>query len=128
MANLNNKKTIGAPFSNSIEIVRVIYDFAVDGGAIGTLEALEAQDNLVIHGFYAKGITVLDSTADGSSIDVGIQSGNVDILLDGVVEATFAADAIIQATIVDGTPPAHPMPLSLPSGGIIDFEIKAEAS
>ena len=48
MATLKNAKVVGAPFSNKNEIVRVIYDFAVDGG--------EVEDNTV---FTADGVVLV---------------------------------------------------------------------
>lgn len=127
MANLDNAKSVGAPFANQRAIHRVQYDFDKDAGAVGALTALTALEDLVILGFYAKGITELDSAADGASIDVGINGGDTDILLDGVAEADFSAGAIIKPTIVEGAPNVFPMPLRLASGGKIDFEIVGEA-
>jgi len=127
MANLADHKSIGAPFGNASQMVRVEYDFDNDGGAVGVLNAITTSDDIVITDFYVKGITVLDSAADGTSIDCGIVGGDTDILLDGVAEATFAADALVQPTVVEGTPNVLPLPLKLAASGSIGFEIVDEA-
>jgi hypothetical protein len=126
MANLTDHKTVSPPFANTKSIVRVEYDFANDAGATGALTALTADGALVITGFYVKGITELDSAADGTSIDIGINGGDTDVLVDGVAEATFAAGAIVKPTIVEGAPNVYPLPLALADGGKIDFEIVDE--
>lgn len=127
MANVNDHKTVAAPFSNKEEIVRVIYDFAEDAGATGALNLITADGDLVITDFWARGITVLDSSGDGASIDVGVVGGNTDVFLDGVAEATFAADAIIQPTTVEGTPNVLACPVLLADGGSIAMTIVTEA-
>jgi len=127
MAAVKAKKTVGAPFGNAEEMVRVVYDFAEDAGAIGALELLEASDDIVITEFYALGITELDSAADGASIDVGVSGGTTDLLLDGVAEASFAAGALVQPTIIEGTPNVLPMPFKLASGGKLIQTIVDEA-
>ena len=127
MAALLDHKTVGAPFSNALEVVRVQYDFANDAGATGKLDVLTASEALVIHSFYVKGITELDSAADGASIDIGVDTTNEDVLIDGVAEATFAAGAIVPPVVVEGTPNVMALPLSLPAAGKINFTIVAEA-
>jgi hypothetical protein len=127
MAEVKDKQTIGAPFGNAEEIVRVVYDFSKDAGAVGALDILETLDDIVITEFYARGITVLDSAADGASIDVGISGGDTDVLLDGVAEATFAADALIKPTTVEGEPNVLALPLKLAANGKIIQTIVAEA-
>jgi hypothetical protein len=127
MAAVKDKKTVGAPFGNAEEIARVVYDFAEDAGATGALELLETADDIVITDFYVRGITELDSAADGTSIDVGISGGDTDILLDGVAEATVAAGALVQPTLVEGTPNVAALPLKLAADGKIILTIVAEA-
>jgi hypothetical protein len=127
MAAVVDKKTVGAPFGNAEQMVRVTYDFAADGGDIGALELLEASGAIVITEFYVRGITVLNSAANGTTIDVGISGGDTDIFLDGVAEATFAAAALVQPTLVDGTPNVMALPLVLASGGKIIQTIVGEA-
>lgn len=123
-----DKKVVGPMFTNAEELVRVQYNFADDGGAeTDEYTLLEAGDDVVITEFYLRGIVELDSAADGASIDVGVDGGTEDILLDGIAEATVAADALVQPTIVEGTPNVLPMPLKLASAGKIKMKILTEA-
>jgi hypothetical protein len=126
MAAVADHKTVAAPMGNAEQIVRVVFDLAVDDGATGALDLLTADGAIVITDFYVRGITELDSGTDSGTIDVGISGGDTDILLDGVAEATFAADALVQPTIVDGTPNDLPLPLVLASGGKIIQTIGGE--
>ena len=41
----------GATFGNEEKVVRVVWDFAKDGGAVGALDILEATDDILITGF-----------------------------------------------------------------------------
>lgn len=127
MAAVKDKKTIGAPFGNAEEMVRVVYDFSEDAGATGALDLLETEDDIVITDFYVRGITTLDSAADGASIDVGISGGDTDLLIDGAAEATVAAGAIVKPTIVEGTPNVLPLPFKLAADGKIIQTIIGEA-
>ena len=127
MAALKDHKTVGNPFGNAEEIVRVTYDFSQDAGAIGAKDIITADGDIVITEFYVRGITTLDSAADGTSIDVGISGGDTDVLLDGVAEATVAAGALVKPTIVEGTPNVVPLPLKLADGGKIIQTIVDEA-
>jgi len=115
-------------FRNSEGQYRVLYDFSQDGGATtDAYHLLTAGEDLVITEFWVRGITELDSAADGATIDVGIDGGDEDVLLDGVAEATVAAGALVPFTVVEGTPNVLPLPLKLASGGIIQMKILGEA-
>ena len=127
---VKDHKTVGPVFHNDKELVRVKYSFADDGGVLGSttpLILLTAGDDVVITNFWVRGITELDSAADGTSIDVGVAGGNTDVLLDGVAEATFAANALLQPTLVEGTPNVPALPLKLASAGKIEMLIVDEA-
>ena len=125
--NVNDHKTV-SKFMDSVELVKVVYDFAQDGGATANeLQLFTAARDLVITDFWVRGITELDSAADGTSIDVGIAGGDEDILLDGVAEATFAADALVGPTVVEGAPNVLPLPLKLAEDGAIQMKVVDEA-
>ena len=126
---VNDHKYVNV-FTNEESLIRVVYDFDEDAGALGSstpLTLFTANDDLVITEFYVRGITVLDSAADGTSIDVGVAGGTTDILLNGVVEASFSADALIQPTIVEGTPNVLPLPLYVPKDDKVEMLIVDEA-
>ena len=75
MATLDKMQTKGAPAGNAKELIRVEYDFAVDGGAAGALDILTASDDLVITGFYARILTACTSTGS-MTLDVGVKGGD----------------------------------------------------
>lgn len=125
--NVADHKTVNL-FRNEDAHIRVVYDFAVDGGA--TTDAymlMTADEDLVITDFWVRGITELDSAADGTTIDVGIDGGDEDILLDGVAEATVAAAALVQPTLVEGAPNVPALPLKVAADGKIQLKILSEA-
>lgn len=130
MANVDlaGKKTVGSTFTNSVEVVRVIYDNAIDTTITTANDGviIKADNAIAILGFYVRGITVLDSAADGMTMDVGIDGGDEDILIDGVAEATFAAGALVQPTLVDGTPNVMALPLTMAADEEIIMNILGE--
>jgi len=113
MTAVADHKTVGAPFGNASQMVRVIYDFAADTGAAGAFDLMTTTDDIVITNFFIRGITVLDSAGDGVTIDVGISGGDTDILLNGIAEASFSAGAMLLAPVVEGAPNVFAMPLKL---------------
>lgn len=48
MASLKGKVTGGAGFTNEAQIVRVVYDFAVDGGATGSLDMFVCDTDCIV--------------------------------------------------------------------------------
>jgi hypothetical protein len=71
MAAVSNKPSaVEAPFANAVEVVRVRYDYSVDGGAIGALDLVEAKDNLVLVGFYAVVQTAVTSSG-AATVSIG---------------------------------------------------------
>ena len=124
---LKDHKVAGPYFTNEEAVVRVEYDFDNDTGeSDDSYFIMTAGQDLVITEFYIRGITELDSAGDGATIDVGIDGGTEDILINGVAEATVAAGALVQATIVEGAPNVLPLPLKLASGGVIQLKIITE--
>ena len=92
---MKDKKTVGAPFPNAVEIVRVVYDFAEDGGATsGTLDILEASDNIIVKMRHAH--VVAAATSSGSAtVSVGKGSSG-DEFLDGQAVAGLTLDAALE--------------------------------
>lgn len=115
-------------YRNSEALVRVIYDFAKDGGAAtDTYHLFKADEALVLTDFWLRGITELDSAGDGVTIDLGIDGGTEDSLLNGVAEATVAAGALIQPVVVEGTPNVVPLPLIIAADEIMQLKVIGEA-
>lgn len=124
--NVADHKTV-SKFMDSVELVKVIYDFDQDTGESDDDYMLfTAARDLVIMDAWIRCITECDSAGDGASFDVGIDGGDEDVLFDGVAEADTTAGALIQPTVVEGTPNAMPMPLKLAEDGKIRMKILGE--
>jgi len=95
---LKDKKVVGAPFSNSSELVRVTYDFDVDGGAIGDYDVLVADGDLLVELVNADVKTAVTS-ADAILFDLGKGDGGGEFWTD-VVKATLALDAQVSSETV----------------------------
>lgn len=114
MAAAAGKKTIGAGFSNEIEVVRVRYDFSVDGGATGDLDLLEADGELLITDHWA--VVKTTCTSGGSAaVSTGISSDK-DYGIDSAAVADLTANAVHRTVLVEGTPNAKRWPLRLADG------------
>jgi len=112
MAALKNVKTVGAPFSNASEIVRVIYDFAVDGGIETAKDVLIADGPVVIKSFY---MYVLEAcVGSGATLDVGISGGDTDVLATGIEvdnltalsfhKPTLPVTSVVTVVLSEGAP------------------------
>lgn len=93
MAVLANAKTVGSPFPNGSQIVRVTYDFAVDGGAIADYDVLTAEDAIVVKHLYTLSKASVTSS-DAVAMDLGKNAGGTEFHSD-VLKAALAEDAII---------------------------------
>lgn len=86
MASVSKAKVVGAQFPNSCEIVRVEYDFAVDGGATGDLTLLTADSQCVVFLKYASVKTAV--TSGGSlTLDIGKGTSGAEIFSNKAVAA-----------------------------------------
>lgn len=72
MATLKGAKTVGAPFDNTTEIVRVIYDFAVDGGQIEDNTVLTADGVVLVK---CLGVSVITAANSGGSATIDLGKG-----------------------------------------------------
>ena len=79
MAVLAGKKIVGAPFRNDVKLVRVVYDFAEDTGAIADYDALVADGAILVELVSIDCKTALTATAT-SNIDLGKGAGGVEFL------------------------------------------------
>lgn len=93
MAVLADKKTVGAPFSNVGEIVRVVYDFSVDTGAVADYDVLVADGSVTVEHVYTN---VQSAVTSGGSLvlDLGKGAGGVEFHSD-VAPAALTLDAQI---------------------------------
>jgi hypothetical protein len=95
---LVDKKVVGAPFGNVSELVRVTWDFAVDGGAIGDYDVLVADGDLLVELVNADVKTAVTS-ADAILFDLGKGDGGGDYWTD-VVKGTLTLDAQVASETV----------------------------
>jgi hypothetical protein len=86
MAVLADKKIIGGPFANAREIVRVVYDFAADTGAIADYEVLESDGNCIVKLAFAVVKTAVTSS-DALVADLGKGAGGTEFWSDKAVSA-----------------------------------------
>lgn len=92
MASVAKAAKVGATFSNKEEVVKVIYDFANDAGAVGSLDLATAQSDCLITGFHA---VVKTTCTSGGSATVQFGDTNDD---DRYLTATAVASLTANAT------------------------------
>ena len=104
------KAKVGPSFKNAEEIVRVVYDFSLDGGATGALDIFTAEQDMIVTGFHLQVLTACTSGGSATLI-VGVSGGDTDACLD----ATSGAVANLGANAVIGQEAT--VPFRLASGG-----------
>lgn len=86
MAVLADKKIAGAPFTNAAELVRVVYDFANDTGAVADYDVLVADGSMIVELVHADVKTAV--TSGGSLVmDLGKGAGGTEFFSDKAVAA-----------------------------------------
>jgi hypothetical protein len=125
MAAVKDKKLVPAPFPNDIKPVKVYYDFSVDGGATGDLDLIEADDDIVIMGVWAKVVTACAS-GGSAAVSSGISSDK-DALIDSVAVASLTEGSFHKTPMVEGTPNTFAVPLKLAAGEKITQTIETAA-
>jgi hypothetical protein len=113
MAALKGHKTVGAPFSNAIEMVKVVYDFDKDAGAQSSLDAITASDDMVIVGCWGKVLTTCAGAT--ATVAFGIDS-DPDTLIDETAVASLAAGYLM-------LPIAAVCPIKLASASVLKSTI-----
>jgi len=91
MAVLADVKTVGPMFGNAQEIVRVTYDFAVDGGSIADYDVLVAGGDVIVE-LMDVDVKKAVTSSDAVVIDLGKGAGGVDFWSD-VVKGNLTLDA-----------------------------------
>ncbi len=138
MAAIAQQKDIGKTWSNEEQVLKVRYDFSVDGGATGALDIFEALEDVIITGFHS--VVKTAATSGGSAtLKVGI-TGDDDLFMtttQGAV-ANLTLGAAIFPAVVEGTPNVIACPVKLASGakvlqtigtaaltaGVVEYTIK----
>lgn len=72
MATLKGAKSVGAPFDNAVEVVRVIYDFAQDGGQVEDNTVLTADGEILVR---CIGVNVQTAVTSGGSATIDLGKG-----------------------------------------------------
>ena len=86
MAVLVDKKIVGAQFKKDFEIVRAVYDFSVDTGAVADYDVLEASGDCIVKLLHAHVKTAV--TSGGALVmDLGKGAGGVEFMSDKAVAA-----------------------------------------
>jgi hypothetical protein len=97
MAAVQNAKNV-AGFNNQPEIVRVVYDFAKDAGAVGQLDLLTAKVASIVKFAYARVITTCTS-GGAATVSAGKAAD-----LAGIIGATAVASLVADAIILGAAP------------------------
>lgn len=86
MAVLKDKVTTGPGFTNAVEVVRVVYDFTKDGGAVADYDVLEADAACVVS---LKHMLVKTAATSGGAmvLDLGKGAGGTEFFSDKAVAA-----------------------------------------
>ena len=118
---LIDKKNVGAPASNASEMIKVVYDFAVDGGSIADYDVIEntGTDEVVVSLDRIEVETAVLS-AGALVADLGKGDGGVEFKSD-LAKATMALDAILTSDTAE----TH---VSLANGEKIVLGIEAAAA
>ena len=120
MADVADKKTAGKGWSNEIKKIEVEYDFSADGGAVGVLDMLEAESDMLIHDAFVKVGTAFTSGTSSATVELGVKGGDTDAVMAAtLVTGLTAGLGIAGASASKG--------LKLASGAILSAEIKVEA-
>lgn len=103
-------------FSNEALLVRKVYDFSKDGGAISVIDLLKANVDLVIEESYVN-VKAAVTSAGAPTLEVGIKGGDTDAIMVATVKANLLVD-----TTIDGA--AASKRLRLLKDEIVALEIK----
>ena len=112
MAAVKDVKTNGAGFSNVKGLVRVVYDFSKDAGAVGSLDLLVADSTCLVSLVHAAVKTAVTGAA--MTLSCGKAAGGVEFM-----SAVAVASLTLNSLHVDATP----APLRLVAGEKIDMTI-----
>lgn len=74
-------------------LIEVVYDFADDAGAVGTLNLVQFKEAVIVTDFYTQVLT--QATSGGSATLVaGVVGGDVDAFLASTAVAALTANAV----------------------------------
>lgn len=109
---VKNAQKVGQVFGKSRDIVRVIYDFATDGGgATGDGTLLTAENDVLVRMIGTKTITAAAS-GGSATLDVGVGTTGQEYEAAGLV-ASYSLGAFIQGDVAGFT--------KVSSGSVVNF-------
>ena len=91
MPNVAKITSVGSQFSNHEEIVKVIYDFATDGGGTGSYTLATVAQECLVTGFHA--VVKTACTSGGSATVACGTSADDDLFLTATAVASLTANA-----------------------------------
>jgi hypothetical protein len=95
MAAVKDMKKLGPAFSNDEVVIRAVYDFAKDGGAVGALDLFEAGADILITHFSSVVKTAVTSTGN-LTLAVGVTGATTAFMTATQgAKANLVADAAI---------------------------------
>lgn len=100
MAAVAKAKKVGNTFSNDIVTERAVYDFSVDGGAVGALDLFTADADVVLKSIHI--IVKTTCTSGGSATVIFGVTGTTNAFVDttaGAV-ANLTANAVLPASAI----------------------------
>ena len=117
MPALKDAKIVGAPFSNTSEIVRVTYDFTADGGEVEDNTLFTADGEVLVRCVGAHVLTAVTS-GGSATIDLGRGTSGTQFLSGSAISG-FTAGAFV--------PSASAAAIKLANGEIINMGVNVAA-
>lgn len=119
MAVAYDKKEIAPEFSNEEALVRSLYEYSRDGGAVGTFELFEANKDCVVTHFHAY-VKEAVTSAGSATVIIG-QTGDDDSLVTSKLQAALTIGTLLKE---DG---AAVLPIKLAAGDKIYMTVGVAA-
>lgn len=128
MTALANAKTIGAPFSQEKQWVKVRYSYADDGGATGAYTVVTAAGSVLITDMHA----VVKTTCVGANNTLSVgDTGSATAMVNALAIATYgAANYVVkteQTFTASGTADTSNLPRLLTDGQVLNISLGGAA-
>ncbi len=118
MANITKYRGDAYTFDEGIEVVKMVYDFSTDGGAVASLGMMKAKQAMVVHKAIMK---VQTACTSGGSATVSLgKTGSVAAFVAATAVASLTANAIIA-----GVPSAGGVLLAADDVVLLDIAVAA---
>lgn len=107
-------------FSNDDALVRKVFDFSKDGGAIGVYDLCKVNRAMVLEECYVNVYEAFTDVGGTATAEVGVKGGDTDAILPATDKTGLLVD-----TTIDGD--AAGKRLRLEKDDVLSLEIKTEA-